>query len=80
MKRFKPRTSDALMLAIDANRVIGLRFAKLMLGGKGAQREAKLLMVTENAKRLSYAGSEVVITTSDGRTSHSLPSALPDTP
>ena len=32
------------MLAIDANRVVGLRVMKLMLGGKGARREAQLMV------------------------------------
>ena len=32
------------MLAIDANRVIGLRLMKLMLGGRGARREAQLMI------------------------------------
>jgi len=31
------------MLAIDANRVVGLRVMKLMLGGRGAHREAQLM-------------------------------------
>ena len=31
-----------MMLAIDANRVVGLRVMKLMLGGRGARREAQL--------------------------------------
>ena len=33
-----------MMLAIDANRVVGLRAVKLMLGGRGARREAKLMV------------------------------------
>ena len=33
-----------MMLAIDANRVIGLRLMKLMLGGRGARREAQLMV------------------------------------
>ena len=32
------------MLAIDANRVVGLRVMKLMLGGRGARREAQLMV------------------------------------
>ena len=32
------------MLTIDANRVVGLRVMKLMLGGKGARREAQLMV------------------------------------
>ena len=30
-----------MMLALESNRVIGLRLAKLMRGGKGARREAE---------------------------------------
>jgi hypothetical protein len=61
MKRFgkRRRTFDAL-LAVDANRVIGLRIAKLMLGGKSAQREAKL-MVTEKMAAASATTSFVCI-------------------
>ena len=33
-----------MMLAIDANRVVGLRVMKLMLGGRGARREAQLMV------------------------------------
>ncbi len=48
-----------MMLAVDANRVIGLRIAKLMLGGKGAQREAKL-MVTEKLVTAVEAGRRLM--------------------
>ena len=33
-----------MMLAIDANYVVGLRVMKLMLGGRGARREAQLMV------------------------------------
>jgi len=33
-----------MMLAIDANRVVGLRVMKLMLCGRGARREAQLMV------------------------------------
>ena len=33
-----------MMLAIEANQVVGLRALKLMRGGKSAQREAKLMV------------------------------------
>ena len=33
-----------MMLAIDANHVIGLRVMKLMLGGRSARREAQLMV------------------------------------
>ena len=61
MKRFgkRRRTFDALMLAVDANRVIGLRMAKLMLGGKSARREAKL-MVTEKVAAAIEAGGKLM--------------------
>jgi hypothetical protein len=61
MKRFgkRRRAFDALMLAVDANRVIGLRVAELMLGGKSAQREAKL-MVTEKMAAAIEAGGKLM--------------------
>jgi hypothetical protein len=33
-----------MMLGLESNRVIGLRIAKLMRGGKAAQREAQLMV------------------------------------
>jgi len=33
-----------MMLAIDANYVVGLRVMKLMLSGRGARREAQLMV------------------------------------
>jgi hypothetical protein len=61
MKRFgkRRRTFDALMLAVDANRVIGLRLAKLMLGGRSARREAKL-MITEKMAAAIEAGGKLM--------------------
>lgn len=61
MKRFgrRRRTFDAMMLAADANRVIGLRIAKLMLGGKSARREAKL-MITEKLVTAIEAGGRLM--------------------
>ncbi|WP_245286964.1 hypothetical protein [Bradyrhizobium sp. Tv2a-2] len=47
------------MLAVDANRVIGLRLAKLMRGGKSAQREAAL-MVTEKMAAAIEAGGKLM--------------------
>jgi hypothetical protein len=38
------RFHSLTMLATDANRVVGLRVMKLMLGGKGARREAQLMV------------------------------------
>jgi predicted nucleic acid-binding Zn ribbon protein len=54
--RKRQRTFDALMLAVDANRVIGLRLAKLMLGGKGAQREATLMVAEKVAAAIEAGG------------------------
>jgi hypothetical protein len=61
MKRFgkRRRTFDALMLAVDANRVIGMRLAKLMLGGRSARREAKL-MITEKMAAAIEAGGKLM--------------------
>ena len=61
MKRFgkRRRAFDALMLAVDANRVIGLRLAKLMLGGRSARREAKL-MITEKMAAAIEAGGKLM--------------------
>jgi hypothetical protein len=51
--RFKTSTTVMLypwiMLGIEANRVVGLRVMKLMLGGKSARREARM-MVTEKIR------------------------------
>jgi len=49
--------SNALMRAVDSNRVIGLRLAKLMLGRKGAQREAKLMATEKVAAAIEASGS-----------------------
>ena len=40
-----------MMLAIDANRVVGLRVIKLMRGGRGARREAQLMVSEIDANR-----------------------------
>jgi hypothetical protein len=60
MKRFgkRRRTFDALMLAVDANRVIGLRLAKLMLGGRSARREAKLMITEKMAAAIEAGGKQ----------------------
>jgi hypothetical protein len=47
-----------MMLALESNRVIGLRLAKLMRGGKGAQREAKR-MVREKIQAAAKAGASL---------------------
>jgi hypothetical protein len=59
-----------IMLGIEANRVVGLRVMKLMLGGKSARREARM-MVTEkiragleaNARLMAGASPDEVIHT-----------------
>jgi hypothetical protein len=48
-----------LMLALESNRVIGLRLAKLMRGGKGAQREAKR-MVREKIQAAAKARASLM--------------------
>ena len=45
-----------MMLALESNRVIGLRLAKLMRGGKGAQLEAER-MVSEKIRAAAKAGA-----------------------
>jgi hypothetical protein len=57
-----------IMLGMEANRVVGLRMMKLMLGGKKARREARL-MVTEkiragleaNARMMAGASADEVL-------------------
>ena len=48
-------TSDAVMLGLETQRVIGLRLMKLSRGGRAAEAEA-LRMVTEKASALAEAG------------------------
>ena len=48
-------TSDAVMLGLETQRVIGLRFMKLSRGGRAAEAEA-LRMVTEKTSTLAEAG------------------------
>lgn len=57
-----------MMLSLEANRVVGLRLMRLMLGGRKARREAKL-MITEkldtalkaNARAIAGASSEEIV-------------------
>jgi hypothetical protein len=51
-------TSDALMLGLETQRVIGLRLMKLSRGGRAAEAEA-LRMVREKATALAEAGMTV---------------------
>lgn len=47
------------MLGLESNRVIGLRMAKLMRGGKAAQREAQR-MVSEKMFAAAKAGTSLM--------------------
>ena len=44
------------ILAVKANHVVGLRMMKLMRGGRGARREAKL-MISEKIDAAAKAGA-----------------------
>ena len=48
-----------MKLALESNRVIGLRLAKLMRGGKGARREAER-MVSEKIQAAAKAGASLM--------------------
>jgi hypothetical protein len=48
-----------MMLALEANQVIGLRLLKLMAGGKRARREAEL-MVSEKVDEAIRAGASLM--------------------
>jgi hypothetical protein len=48
-----------MMLALEANRVIALRFMKLLQGGKKARREARL-MVNEKIDAALKAGASIM--------------------
>ena len=48
-----------MMLGLECNRVIGLRIAKLMRGGKAAQREAQR-MVSEKLFAAAKAGTSLM--------------------
>ena len=49
-------TSDAVMLGLETQRVIGLRLMKLSRGGRAAEAEA-LRMVSEKTSALAEAGT-----------------------
>ena len=53
-------THDAVMLGLEAQRVIGLRLIKLSSGGPAAQAEA-FRMVSEKSAALTEAGLTLVI-------------------
>jgi hypothetical protein len=46
-------------LAVEANHVVGLRMMKLMRGGRGARREAKL-MISEKIDAAAKAGASLM--------------------
>jgi hypothetical protein len=48
-----------MMLGLESNRVIGLRMAKLMRGGRAAQREAQR-MVSEKMLAAAKAGTSLM--------------------
>ena len=47
------------ILAVEANHVVGLRTMKLMRGGRGARREAKL-MISEKIDAAAKAGASLM--------------------
>jgi hypothetical protein len=47
------------ILAVEANHVVGLRMMKLMRGGRGARREAKL-MISEKIDAAAKAGASLM--------------------
>lgn len=53
------RMRNWMMLAMESNRVIGLRLAKLMQGGKGAHLEA-VRMVSEKIQAAAKAGASLM--------------------
>src|SRR6478735_6651921 len=76
MRRFRGRRmfNSLAMLAVEANQVVGLRIMKLMRGGRGARREAKL-MISEKIDAAAKAGTslmagasgdEIVVNTESG--------------
>jgi len=72
--RFKPRQTDArmftslMMLAAEANGVVGLRMMKLMRGGNGARSEAERMVcekidaaVEATASLMAGASGETIV-------------------
>jgi hypothetical protein len=51
--------NSLMMLALEANRVVGLRMIKLMRGGRGARREAEL-MISEKIDAAFKAGASLM--------------------
>jgi uncharacterized lipoprotein NlpE involved in copper resistance len=58
MRRYRMFNS-LTMLAVEANRVIGLRMMKLMQGGRTARREAEL-MISEKVDAAIKASASVM--------------------
>ena len=61
MRRFRGRLmfNSLAILAVEANHVVGLRMMKLMRGGSGARREAKL-MISEKIDAAAKAGASLM--------------------
>ena len=61
MRRFRGRLmfNSSAILAVEANHVVGLRMMKLMRGGRGARREAKL-MISEKIDAAAKAGASLM--------------------
>ncbi len=61
MRRFRGRLmfNSLAKLAVETNHVVGLRMMKLMRGGRGARREAKL-MISEKIDAAAKAGASLM--------------------
>ena len=61
MRRFRGRLmfNSLAILAVEANHVVGVRMMKLMRGGRGARREAKL-MISEKIDAAAKAGASLM--------------------
>ena len=61
MRQFRGRRifNSLTMLAAESNYVVGLRMMKLMRGGGGARREAKL-MIREKIDAATKAGASLI--------------------
>jgi len=68
-----------MMLGLESNRVIGLRIAKLMRGGKAAQREAQR-MVSEKVLAAAKAGTSLMAGASETRLLSSIEERWRQTP
>ena len=61
MRQFRGRRmlNSWAMLAVESNHVVGLRIMKLMRGGRGARREAEL-MISEKINAAAKAGASLI--------------------